>query len=325
MTVLDQPHIDRFTRDLNRLISADERIGLAVSGGPDSIALLLLGHSARPGLIEAITVDHGLRPEAKDEAAFVASICAGLSVPHSIRTVEWRERPTSGLQEQARHARYALIAEWMADRRLGAVCTAHHADDQAETLLMRLARGSGVRGLAAMRPSAPLPGKPEKFVIRPLLNWRSAELAAVCGAAGVAPVADPSNDDAQFERVRIRQALTTLALDSEALARSASNLASADEALDWAVERQIAAHLRRSEAGIFFEPGGAPAEIRRRVIGRIIAELASEGPADLRGAELENVLRALDEGEVATLRGVRCSGGATWRFERAPPRSSGRH
>ena len=311
----------RFVADLDRLSPAGERIGVAVSGGPDSLALLLLAAAARPGLVEAITVDHALRPESRAEAEHVAAVCADLGVRHEIRTVQWGETPDSGLQEKAREARYGLIAEWLGERDLPAVCTAHHRDDQAETMLMRLMRGAGVRGLAAIRPSGRLPGKCDRRLLRPLLGWSRSELAAACEGAGIVPVADPSNDDAQFERVRVRQQIAALDLDTDALARSAGHLRDADGAIEWAVERQWSQSVRAADRGLAFDPGDAPGEIRRRIVIRIIAELASEGSGDLRGRELDRLLESLESGAVATLRGVRAEGGSTWRFRPAPPRT----
>ena len=131
-----------------------------MSGGPDSLALLLLAAAARPGQIEAATVDHGLRPEARDEADMVADdLRRGSACPHAILTARWSEVPETAIQERARNQRYRLLGYWAEERGLDALATAHHADDQAETLLMRLARGSGVRGLAGMRPRSIAPGR----------------------------------------------------------------------------------------------------------------------------------------------------------------------
>ena len=155
------PHqalVDRFSRDLDSLIRPGERIGIAVSGGPDSLALLFLAAAARPGLVEAATVDHSLRVESRSEAETVAGICERLGVPHSTLTAEWNEKPETAIQERARKARYALLGAWAREKTLGALLTGHHADDQAETLVMRLLRGAGVKGLAGMRRFAKAPG-----------------------------------------------------------------------------------------------------------------------------------------------------------------------
>jgi len=119
------------------------------------------------------------------------------------------------------------------DRELGALLTAHHLDDQAETMLMRLNRGSGVRGLAGMRQHSPLPGDPEQLLLRPLLGWRRSELEEICATAAVQPAIDPSNDDSKFERVRVRRSLAGADwLDQQGIARSASHCADADDAIE---------------------------------------------------------------------------------------------
>src|SRR5690348_10794146 len=128
--------IERFRRDLDPLVGADATIGIAVSGGPDSLALLLMAAEARPMNVEAATVDHALRPEGRAEAELVAGICERLGIPHAILTADWKQKPLTGLQERARAVRYRLLGDWARERELSAVVTAHHLDDQAETFLM---------------------------------------------------------------------------------------------------------------------------------------------------------------------------------------------
>ncbi|NUQ19241.1 MAG: tRNA lysidine(34) synthetase TilS [Sphingomonas sp.] len=312
--------IERFRNDLDPLVGRRERIGIAVSGGPDSLALLLLAAQARPGLVEAATVDHALRRESRDEAEFVARICERLEVPHTILTALWGEQPESALQEQARLMRYGLLGRWARERGFTALATAHHLDDQAETLLMRLARGAGVRGLSGMRRVACVPGA-EIELVRPLLAWRRSELEAVCAAAGVEPVRDPSNEDERFERVRVRNALAQSGLlDPEAIATSAEHLRDADNALDWAADVEWQRAVTAKDGEIAYRPADAPSEIRRRIVRRAILALASEGGEDLRGRETDRIIAALDAGRRATLRGVLCSGGVEWRFTPAPAR-----
>jgi tRNA(Ile)-lysidine synthase len=312
--------IDRFRTDLDALVAPGERVGIAVSGGPDSLALLLLAAQSRPGAVEAATVDHALRPESRAEAEFVAEVCARLGVPHRILTVSWGAKPESALQERARLMRYRLLGEWALERGLSALVTAHHLDDQAETLLMRLARGAGVRGLAGMRRVARTP-ETEVALIRPLLGWRHSDLEAICAAAGLDPVQDPSNHHERFERVRTRRALAQADwLDPKALAASAGHLAEAERALDWAADVEWRRGVTVNGGEIVYRPADVPPEIRRRIVRRAILALASEGEGDLRGRELDRIVAALGGGGRSTLRGVLCTGGSEWRFTRAPAR-----
>ncbi|MGN6059328.1 MAG: tRNA lysidine(34) synthetase TilS [Sphingomicrobium sp.] len=315
------PLLERFRNDLDALIGRGARIGIAVSGGPDSLSLLLLAAAAGPGRIEAATVDHALRPESRDEANMVAAICSRLGVPHRVLTVEWTRKPESAIQERAREERYRLLAGWARDRGLDAIATAHHLDDQAETLLMRLTRGSGVRGLAGMRPASVVPGS-DVPLLRPLLGWPRSELEGICAAADIEPARDPSNHDETYERVRVRHALGNAQwLDAESVAASAMNLAQADAALEWATQQEWARAVRNGGAEIVYRPGDAPSEIRRRIVSRAVTSLANEGQgAALRGREVDRLLGVLAGSGTATIRGVRCRGGHEWRFTRAPPR-----
>ena len=325
--MIDPSLVARFAADLEALVTPGERIGLAVSGGPDSLALLLLAAAARPGLVNVASVDHGLREGSRGEAEAVAQICDRLGVAHHILTIDWPTKPISALQEQARDARYAALGTWAAAQGLGAVATGHHADDQAETLVMRLVRGAGVRGLAAMRASSPLPGSGPRPIngkaklIRPLLGWRRTELASIVAAGGIDAACDPSNDDEQYERVRIRRLMAANNwLDPAALAASAAHLAAADAAIDYAVAREYASVQSDGET-LRYDPRDTPPELRRRVAARMIAALASEGDGGvLRGRELDRLLAEIDAGSSATLRGVVAGGGPVWRFRRAPPR-----
>lgn len=321
--VPDPSLVERFRIDLDPLIPDGTRFGVAVSGGPDSIALLLLAASARPGEFEAATVDHGLRPEGRAEAEMVADLCDEVGVPHAILAIEWDLPPNSAIQEQARAVRYGALAAWMRERGLDALLTAHHLDDQAETLVMRLNRGAGVRGLAGMRRTSNVPGDPDLALLRPLLGWRRPELEKICSQAGVEPASDPSNDDERFERVVVRKALAAADwLEPAALARSAENLASGDEALEWATDQIWGQFVDADSDAITYRNPDAPREITRRVVARIIADLGSEGsPDELRGRELDRLIGELQAGRIATLRGVRCAGGQDWKFDRAAPRS----
>jgi len=314
--------VARFQSDLDALSAPGHRLGIAVSGGPDSLALLILAAAARPGLVEAASVDHALRPESKAETEMVAGLCRHLGVPHATLTVTWAEKPSTAIQERARDARYGLLAGWVSERELDALVTAHHADDQAETFLMRLNRGAGVRGLAGMRAIARVPGSPIPL-LRPLLGWRRTELEAICTAAGLTPAIDPSNADERYERVRIRTALREADwLNGEGVARSAGHLATADEAIEWAAQQEWDRAVTTSDSSIAYALSGTPPEIVRRIVARAVTALAHEGPDEaLRGRELDPVIESLEAGKTATLRGVLCVGGSEWRFSKAPARN----
>ena len=316
----EQPTVDRFASELDRLVTPGMKVGVAVSGGPDSIALLLLAAAARPGRVEAATVDHALRSESRAEAECVGGLCASLGVPHSILTVSWDRIPTSAIQERARAERYLLLGEWARERSLDAILTAHHVDDQAETFLMRRARGAGATGLSAMRSVTRLEG--DLRLVRPLLGWRRSELEAIVAAAGAAPVHDPSNEDEQFERVRIRKALAEAAwLDPGAVAASAAHLSEADAALDWAADIEWRRAVVQGPGELVYRAADAPGEIRRRIVRRAILSLASENArSELRGREIDRVMDSLAMGRRTTLRGVLCTGGSEWAFSRAPER-----
>ena len=194
--------VNRFVDAIERLVPCfgqrADRLGLAVSGGPDSLALLLLACTAFPKRIAVASVDHGTREAAAAECAFVARLCDEREVPHDTLTVAHMK--PGNLQSSARAARYALLDDWRLRRNLDWIGTGHHADDQFETLLMRLARGSGIDGLSGVR-------EVRGTVLRPLLGFRKTELEAIVAAHGIDPVRDPSNEDAAFDRVRIRAAL----------------------------------------------------------------------------------------------------------------------
>ncbi|WP_095011965.1 tRNA lysidine(34) synthetase TilS [Tsuneonella mangrovi] len=284
-----------------------------MSGGPDSLALLLLAHHALPDQVEAATVDHGLRETSADEAAMVASICADLGIPHSTLSVEVAP---GNLQAKARAARYAALEAWLAGRGLDALATAHHADDQAETLLMRLNRASGAAGLAGVRARGNAPGG--AVLVRPLFGWRKRELEEICKAAHLSPAVDPSNVDDRFDRTRVRAALATADwLDAGALAKSAAHLSDADEALDWAAAREWDECVEEAEGTIRYAPS-APLAIRLRVLARAIASLGGE-PRGTAVAQLERDLRHGRGGNVAGV--LARSLGESWELRREPPRA----
>jgi tRNA(Ile)-lysidine synthase len=310
----DREKITRFEQGLARLLPDRGRIGVAVSGGPDSLALLLLTAAARPGEIEAATVDHGLRPDSAMEAAMVAAICATLGVPHFVLRVT--VAPGASLQSKAREARYAELGDWATQRRLAAILTAHHSDDQAETLLMRLARGSGLAGLAGVRSRRSL-GETVQ-IARPLLSWRKSELEAIVQAARLTPIEDPANSDPRHDRTGARGFLSGQNwLDAERLAASAAHLAEAEEALSFAAKRLFAERQDRGEHGIQLTAADLPRELQRRLIHLALTELGASPP---RGPDLDRALTTLHTGGICTLGGIKLEGGAQWRLSPAPPR-----
>jgi tRNA(Ile)-lysidine synthase len=314
----DPALVSRFNADLAALWPEGARgdaarLGLAVSGGGDSLALLLLAHAALPGRVAVATVDHGLRAESAEEATGVAALCARLGVPHATLAVRLA---AGNLQAEARAARYAALGEWAAGEGLVALATAHHADDQAETLLARLNRASGVAGLAGVRARGPVPGT-RLPLLRPLLGWRRGELAGVVAAAGLVAVDDPSNVDPRFDRARLRAALAGADwLDVAALAQSAAHLADADAALDWAAGREWAEAVRKEALGFSYRPQ-APRAVALRVLGRIAGELG-ESP---RGAVLARAFEALLQGQPASIGAlVARPGPQGWSVQAAPKR-----
>ena len=309
---VDPDEVGRFARELERLWPLEDRepnsrLGLAVSGGPDSLALLLLANAAMPGDIAVASVDHGLRPEAAGEVAFVEQVCAALDVPFTSLSVEVRG---GNLQARAREARYAALSVWLREERLGAIATAHHADDQAETLLMRLARGSGLSGLAGVRAAHPFdPGDGgDPFpLLRPLLAWRKHDLEAIVSASGLTPVRDPSNTQNRFDRVRVRKHLAGHGwLDPEALATSAEHLAEAWRAIEWyaeidweeMVEREI--HESGGDGVAIRYAANVPRVIQIETVRRIVSELGGVVSRREAGRAADRLWR----GENASLGGV---------------------
>ena len=310
----------RFAAECSRFWNAGDlpgvKLGLAVSGGPDSVALLLLAHAVRPGTIEAATVDHGLRANSAVEAAMVADLCGRLGVPHRTLAVTV---PEGNLQEKAREARYDALARWAREREIYALATAHHADDQAETVLMRLNRSSGLSGLAGIRPvtSWPLTGL---MLLRPLLTWRKAELTDIVVRAGIEAAADPSNVDPRFDRARIRKELAACDwIDPAAVARSAGNLADAEAALNWAVLREWDEKVRQvGDGGYAYNPDGVPRAIMLRLVQMAIARTCGQ---NCRGSSVARLVDELAGSGRATLGGtlVEVKDGV-WTFRAETPR-----
>ncbi len=286
--------------DAQGTADATFRILLAVSGGPDSAALM---HAAaewgreRPGTeLTVATVDHRLRPVSGTEAEAVGIAARALGLDHRILT--WarnRDGPVS--QEAARRARYRLLCEAAAELGAGALVTAHTQDDQAETLLIRMAAGSGLAGLAGMRPVTRWDGLAHH---RPFLVFPKSRLVVTCRREGWAFVDDPSNADRRFARARWRRLMPALAsegLDAARLARLADRMRRADAALDAAVAGALARCRMEPVGGAvtlgFRALAAEPTEIALRALGRALA--VPEGSIQLRLERLETCLSALLE------------------------------
>jgi tRNA(Ile)-lysidine synthase len=317
---LPPSHVERFRAALERLIESPvERLGVAVSGGPDSLALLLLANGAYPGRVLAATVDHGLRAASAQEARFVSRVCASFDVPHAILPVEVGSGG-HGLQAEARRVRYRALGCWAAEQDIAILCTAHHADDQAETVLMRLQRGSGVAGLSGVRPlrrCGPL------AITRPLLGWTRAELAAIVEEAGLSAIADPSNQDARFDRVAMRRFLAANPqFDAIRLARSAGSLGEANQALEWAADLLEAERCAPADGEWRIDVAELPRELARRLLGRAVVSVQREHGLPSAGTpDLEGLLRTLEAGGTGTLAGVMAvASGCSWCIRMAPPR-----
>ena len=310
----------RFAQSLDRLVPTSEVLGLAVSGGPDSLALLTLAHEVRPAAIRAITVDHRLRPESATEAETVAALCRRLGIAHDIVAIDWPDGPpTANIEAGARDKRYAAFEGWARRHRLHYIATAHHADDQAETLFMRLARGAGLAGLAGIRPRRAL--REDLMLVRPLLGWEKAELVGWCQRHDLPIVDDPMNADPQFDRVRIRRALADVGFEgSVKWTESAGHLADAEEALSWTAQRLAEERLRETDTGWALVRGTIPRELLRRLLLVGFERLGDRPP---RGPDLARAMETLEKGGQCTLGTVLLNAdGDLWTLAPAPPRNT---
>ena len=330
---------------------------LAVSGGPDSTALMMLAARWRAALkngpkLIAVTVDHDLRPEAKQEAAAVGRLARKLKLSHA--TLRWTGgKPATGLQQAARSARYRLLADAARKAKATHVLTAHTLDDQAETVLIRMSRGSGVTGLGAMSRTRSLPtarrasspregegrregadGTSQVTLLRPLLTIPKSRLIATLRAAEIAFAEDPSNRDPRFTRARLRGLMPQLAaegLDAPRLGQLARRLKRADAALEAVVSvAEAGLVLGAGPGGIRYDRGRydtMPEEIALRLLGRGIARYGTEGQVEL--GKLEALKQALDQAHKTGSRFRRSLAGAIVTLtvaeilvEPAPPRRS---
>ncbi len=296
-------------------LAATKATLIAVSGGPDSTALLAMaaGWAKRRGApVFAATVDHRLRPESGAEAAGVASLSAKLGVAHA--TLVWSGAgPTTRLQERAREARYRLLSAHAARIGADAIATAHHRDDQAETVLFRLIRGSGPSGLAGMAPATPLG---PLTLVRPLLGIAKADLVAFCRARKLAFVEDPSNADPAYARTRLKAllgALETEGLDAEGLVRLARRMGEADAALERmtdAAEARLGAGPIEARALV-----AEPTAIVHRLLARRIAGAGGRDAGRIGLEKIEALAKRLSAAAARDLAFAANVGGALVRLD----------
>ena len=306
-----------------------QRLGLAVSGGPDSLALMLLAaeyaqSSGEGDRFVVYSVDHQLRSEAAGEVAFVVAEATRLGL--AARALRWMgPKPATGIQEAAREARYRLFAAAMEHDKVDALVTAHHLGDQAETVLMRLAHGSGLEGLRGMDYLSEVGGL---RIVRPLLGIDPEDLRAVVDAAGLTPVTDPSNSDLAYERVRWRQMLPQLAalgLDARRLGRFAQRVREADSALvNMAAQAMTLVEFAAGDTEAVIPRltlMGLPRAIAVRVVGRVLDRVGGGQKPHALAAVEALTARLILEPVRTTLHGclVR-SGSRMVRFLREPGR-----
>jgi len=287
-------HDDRSTgAAIKRAVAAaferqDGRILVAVSGGADSLALLLAAAEVASGRTGVASLDHGLRPESAGEVARVADLVRSLGLP--FHTDSLGLRPGPGAEARARIARYAALDRIASTQGYQAIATAHTADDQAETLLMRLSRGSALRGAAAIRADGPR-------LLRPLLTFRRAETEAMVQAAGLEPVRDPTNHDPGLLRTRIRHSVLPVLRQAagpgvvERLARFARSAAE-DEAL---LSELAAQALERVRDGVGLDAVGVRA-LSWPIQSRVLRRWLEAGGHAVSDRLLREVAAAIDRG-----------------------------
>lgn len=332
--------IARFRADYERLLHADDppdhRIALAVSGGPDSMAMLGLAAEAFPGRTIAATVDHGLRPESAGEAVMVGRACGKIGIPHDTLKIDVPPGASGNLHDWARQERYRLLTRWAAVSDASVLCTAHHAEDQAETFLMRAARATGVSGLAAVRARTdgvdPAGAGTSILLLRPLLRWRRAELRAAAECLRLPFIDDPSNRDPRYDRTRFRAWLAEAPwIDPVQIGRTAENMAAVETDLEevsgwlWETRRRAGSDpcdldLRVDVAEL---PRGVKRYLARSAIDCILRENGMSGGNWNPASNIEPLLDALEAGSAATQANVLASAkGDIWHFRAAPPRRS---
>jgi tRNA(Ile)-lysidine synthase len=270
-----------------------DRLAVAVSGGADSLALVLSAHAARPGFVHALSVDHGLRAHSAQEVQRVGAWLAAQGIAHSM--LVWQgAKPSANIQAAARTARYALLTQWCLEQGIAFLATGHQADDIAETLLMRLARGSGLQGLAALPAKRTL--APSLTLLRPLLTFSKAQCQAYLQALGQPWLEDPSNTNPAFDRTHVRAqlaVLTKIGLSSAKLTQTAILLRESADFIEQQANdlRQKASMLADGALAIPHECFATPRVVLRIALTHWLQQVG--GKATVRGADIERLLDRL--------------------------------
>lgn len=283
---------------------SDLRCAVAVSGGADSMALvLLMAEIIGPQNITALSVDHGLRPAAAEEVRQVKTWMEKRHIPHV--ALKWQgEKPVSGVQEAARLARYALMEDWCVENGVPFLLLGHHRGDQAETLLLRLARGSGLRGLAGMRPARPpLTRSDGPWALRPMLETPPAFLRAYLHGMSQDWIEDPSNENERYDRVRARKLLAhppLAGLNEERLAKTARLLSRARDALEHYITKAMECAVQLDATGTAFIAVNTllseHEEIALNILSRLCQSIAGR-PHPPRLEQIEALYNALISGQ----------------------------
>ena len=272
-----------------------------------------------------VTVNHGLRAEAVNECRLVEHLCGEIGVPCTVIDIMLAK---GNVQQEARRARYEALAKWAMRERLETILTAHHADDQAETLLMRLNRGSGLAGLAGVRERRMIEGTPIE-VTRPLLGFRRGELQAVIDGAGVAVVNDPSNRDTAYDRVRLRQGLERSDwIDVGGVARSARLIEESWSMVEGLAAEDVTLHTKRHGEAFAYDPFAASKILRAPVWIEVVRMIAGDLGVALARADAAKIVTALQDARKVNVGGLSAEviedqGAKIWSFRREPPRRTG--
>lgn len=270
-------------------VAPGSKLAIGVSGGADSLALLML--SAQNFHVTALTINHGLRPEAEQEAAFVADICRKHDLPHVV--LYWEgDKPEANIQAEARDARYGLMQDWCEENNISVLAVAHHRDDQAETFLLRLARGSGVYGLAGM-PAVRDLGRGVSLV-RPLLQYRKQDLTKSLHALKQGWVEDPSNRSENYDRVKVRSLLANPPVEGlgvDRLAATADRLRRSREALEYYEQRWLEKAVAHKPEGYMILSLNHLQSAPEEIILRGLASLCRKMTGALYVPRLEKLLR----------------------------------